>query len=125
MHIALVFHMIGRVVSIVGACMVFPLLWAWHDGSADLFPILYGMLITLAVGAALTYFLRPKDDKKNLRARESFAIVTLGWIFASFFGSLPYLFSGYFPTFADAFFETMSGFTTTGASILSILILKV
>ncbi len=119
MHIALVFHMIGRVVSIVGACMVFPLLWAWHDGSADLFPILYGMLITLAVGAALTYFLRPKDDKKNLRARESFAIVTLGWIFASFFGSLPYLFSGYFPTFADAFFETMSGFTTTGASILS------
>ena len=56
---------------------------------------------------------------QDLRTKEGFAIVTLGWFFFSIFGSLPFLISGYIPSFTNAFFETMSGFTTTGASILT------
>ncbi|MEZ4683816.1 MAG: potassium transporter TrkG [Caldilineaceae bacterium] len=54
-----------------------------------------------------------------MRAREGFAIVTFGWLGFSLFGCLPYLFSGTIPSFTDAFFETISGFTTTGATILT------
>ena len=56
---------------------------------------------------------------QDLHTKEGFAIVTLGWFFFSIFGSLPFLISGYIPSFTNAFFETMSGFTTTGASILT------
>ncbi|MGI5881257.1 MAG: TrkH family potassium uptake protein, partial [Syntrophomonadaceae bacterium] len=55
----------------------------------------------------------------GINYREGFAIVTLGWIAASLFGTLPFIISGYIPSFADALFETVSGFTTTGASILT------
>ncbi|MDF2520861.1 MAG: potassium transporter KefA, partial [Clostridia bacterium] len=56
---------------------------------------------------------------KNMYARDGFAIVALGWILMSFFGSLPFVFSGAIPSLIDSFFETSSGFTTTGASILT------
>jgi hypothetical protein len=54
----------------------------------------------------------------SLARREAFFVVTVGWLIISFIGSLPYLISGYIPNITDAFFETMSGFTTTGATIL-------
>lgn len=58
-----------------------------------------------------------KADKNDMYPRDGFAIVALGWILLSFFGSLPFVISGVVPTFVDAFFEASSGFTTTGASI--------
>ncbi|MCB0300862.1 MAG: TrkH family potassium uptake protein, partial [Calditrichaeota bacterium] len=57
--------------------------------------------------------------RDDLRPKEGFAIVAFSWIFLSFFGCLPFVFSGTIPSFTDAFFETMSGFTTTGATILT------
>ncbi len=74
--------------------------------------------ITISFGL-LGWFVAGPFEKENLGRRESFIIVTLTWVIIAVFGSLPYLFSGSIHTFTDAFFETMSGFTTTGASILT------
>ncbi len=78
----------------------------------------YTLLILLAIGFAL---INLKPLTKNIYARDGFAIVALGWILVSFFGSLPFYFSGAIPSLIDAFFEAVSGFTTTGASILKVI----
>ncbi len=88
--------------------------------------IYYGQLDTSAFGFSIlvTSFIgymmgKTPVLKKNIKAKEGFAIVSLGWILASFFGSLPFVVSGSIPSFIDAFFETVSGFTTTGATIIT------
>ena len=87
----------------------------YHD--PDLFPILISSGISiLAGGLAWLIFLRAPI---NFGKREGYIIVTCSWIIFSFFGSLPFVLSEEIPGFTDAFFETMSGFTTTGASILN------
>lgn len=78
--------------------------------------LLYSTLITLAVGGGL-FFLTRKSDPQILK-REGYIIVSLVWLVFSFFGSLPFILSGSIPGFTNAFFETISGFTTTGSSIL-------
>ena len=78
-------------------------------------PFLLTILPLLAIGLSLS-FLRPLSSE--LFAREGFVCVGLSWVLMSVFGALPFLFSGDIPLFIDAFFETVSGFTTTGASIL-------
>ena len=85
-------------------------------GGGDAPAILISMAITMAVGGLLS-LLRPRND--NLRAREGFAIVALGWILVSFFGGLPFFFHGSIPSLVDCFFEATSGFTTTGSTILT------
>ena len=60
-----------------------------------------------------------KNKRKELQKRDGYVIVTFGWIFMSLAGTLPYIITGAIPSFTDAFFETMSGYTTTGASILN------
>ena len=78
--------------------------------------------ILLAAGATLvaslaTYFLTSKEGEAN--HKEGILITTLGWILAAGFGALPFYFYGTFPTYTDCYFEAMSGFTTTGASVLA------
>ncbi len=77
---------------------------------------LYTIAILLFIGLGL-FFIRPKS--KGLYAKEGFAIVAFGWLLISFFGALPFYFSGAIPSLVDSFFEASSGFTTTGASILT------
>lgn len=78
----------------------------------------YGMVIAmlLCVGTIMTL---PKPQTRKIYAREGFVIVSLSWILMSLFGALPFVISGAIPSFVDALFETVSGFTTTGASILN------
>jgi len=107
---------IGRIVLIIGVAMLTALFWslAYHeDVTMD---ILRSALITIACGMALG---ASSVSFHNLKLKESLVVVTLGWAVASAFGALPYMFSGYLPSFADAYFETVSGFTTTGASVIS------
>jgi trk system potassium uptake protein TrkH len=73
--------------------------------------------INLSVGALIIWLTR--NVNKEIGKREGFVIVTLVWIIFSLLGSLPYIFTGAIPGYTDAFFETMSGFTTTGSSILN------
>jgi len=74
-------------------------------------------LVTLFTGTLLMFTTR--GHSKEVKKREGYIIVTFGWIFMALSGSLPYLISESIPTFTNAFFETMSGYTTTGASILN------
>ncbi len=86
-------------------------------GESDKEAFLMSFGITFATGS-LCWFFNRKVEKELLK-RESFIIVTLVWVVISVFGSLPYLLSGSIPSFTDAFFETISGFTTTGASVVN------
>jgi len=89
----------------------------YKDG--DLFPIFYSGLITAGLGGLGFLSTFWKTKKSHVGKREGFMIVSLAWIIFSIFGTLPFLLSGSIDNFTDAFFETMSGFTTTGASILN------
>ncbi len=89
-----------------------------YYGDDDIFALLGAGLLTSITGITIWFFTR-KTDKLELGKREGYLIVTLGWICMSLFGALPFIFHGSIPNFSNAFFETMSGFTTTGASILT------
>lgn len=79
--------------------------------------IVWAGLVTILIGGFIMIFTR--KHKKELGKRDGYIIVTFGWIFMSLAGTLPYIFTGTIPSFTNAFFETMSGYTTTGASILN------
>ncbi len=80
-------------------------------------PLIMGASIALLIGILGWIF--TNSANKSVSKKEGYLIVAFSWIVISFFGSLPFYLSGYFPSFTDAFFETISGFTTTGASILT------
>lgn len=111
----LVFNYIGKIVIIIGTAMLGSVLWSLYYGEDIAVRLLIAAVLTIILGAIPEYLIKINDD---LNYREGFAVVTLGWIAASLVGTVPYLVTGYLP-FADAFFETVSGFTTTGASILT------
>ncbi|HHJ10984.1 MAG TPA: TrkH family potassium uptake protein [Bacteroidetes bacterium] len=83
----------------------------------DSMPLFVSSMITFVAGALMWFFNRKVD--RDFGKREGYIIVSTVWIVFSFFGTLPYLLSGAIPNLTDAFFETMSGFTTTGSSILN------
>ena len=88
-----------------------------YDGSGVYMPFIYTMIVTLVLGLTLTkYFIH---DSFRLKVRDGFLIVTLCWIISCFVGSVPFMVTGAIPNLADAFFESCSGFSTTGSSILS------
>jgi trk system potassium uptake protein len=97
----------------VSACIPFSL----YYGGSDVFSLLITAIVTFFSGV-FGWFLTRKAEK-SIGKRDGYIIVSLVWVVFSFFGSLPFILSGAIPSFTDAFFETMSGFTTTGASILN------
>ena len=88
---------------------------AYNDGVT--LEILFSGITTLIVGVLLMFFTR--EHKKELHKRDGYIVVTVGWIVMALSGTLPYVFTQSIPSFSNAFFETMSGYTTTGASILN------
>ena len=89
----------------------------FHEESEAVFGFLTGMVITVVTSALL--YLICRKAKKGFYAREGLVCVGASWVVMSLLGCLPFYFSGEIPSFVDALFETVSGFTTTGASILS------
>ena len=79
--------------------------------------ILISGLLSMAIGRVSQF--ATQGFKKEIKKREGYLVVALGWVIMSFSGALPYYITGSIPSFTDAFFETMSGYTTTGASILN------
>jgi trk system potassium uptake protein TrkH len=108
--------MVGWVLVALSGLLLLPLICALCYGESAL-PYLYTILLSGVLGGLALLFIRPR--KKALYAREGYLTVALCWIIVSLIGCLPFLFSGAIPRFADAFFETVSGFTTTGSTILS------
>ncbi len=115
MNYRMLLFVIGRILAVEAALMLLPLTAAIIFGE-NLLPFIIPVLL-LVILALLFSSKSPKNT--SLSARDGFVSVGLSWIVISVFGSLPFIISGEIPRFIDAFFETVSGFTTTGASILS------
>lgn len=115
MNFRLVSYVLGIVIVGVGISMLLPIGFSLYYGGGDLLPLTYSFLICIAAGFLIALVTKTEGE---LGIKDGFAIVTLGWLFAALFGSLPYLLYGTFGNFTDAFFEAMSGFTTTGATVL-------
>lgn len=116
MNYAIVFRLLGYVMLIEGALLLLPAAASWIYGE---WFVLGVFLITAAVSAAIGYALRGiKPKSKMFYMREGFAATSLSWIVISIVGAVPFVVAGCIPNPVDALFETVSGFTTTGASIL-------
>ena len=116
MNYPLVFRLLGRLLMMEGALMAPSLLVAILHRGGDVPAFLFTIVLTLVCGALPGFLLRPRRD--DLTARDGMAVAGLSWLLLSFFGALPFVFSGAVPRLADAFFESVSGFTTTGSTIL-------
>ena len=112
MNFAVVLNVLGSLLRFLGLIMAIPLLVAFYYGE-PLLPFAVAIVITGTVGVVLSRLWKTEGDWK---VREGFFIVVLGWLAAAIFGSIPFLFEGV--TVINAVFETMSGFTSTGATIL-------
>lgn len=116
MNYGIVIKVLGKILSIEALLMIPSLLVAVYYGQSDVSAFIKSIIIVGVVGLLMSK-VGCKNNKIN--GKEGLAIVTFGWILVSFFGSLPYIISGSIPSLVDAFFETVSGFTTTGSSILT------
>jgi len=118
MNIRLILHLLSSILLVEGAAMAPSLALALIYGDGDAMAFVNSMVVT--IGVALPFRLLAKPKERMLRAREGFLVVSLVWILMSISGALPFIFSGVIPNFIDAFFEAVSGFTTTGASIMTV-----
>ena len=116
MNYRAVLRVLGFILVVIGVAMLPPLVLAAFQHTRGMLPLLVSSAIPVTIGGVLLATTRGKVD---LRIKDGFAIVTLGWLGAAVFGALPYLLVGVCSNPWDAFFESMSGFTTTGSTILT------
>ncbi|SNS44877.1 trk system potassium uptake protein TrkH [Ekhidna lutea] len=113
-----ILKVIGILLLINGAFMLTCLPFSFYYGEGDHMALIGSGFIAIGVGALL-FLLTRNLESNDLRKKDGYLIVTLGWLSMSFFGCLPYIFSGAIPDLTNAFFETLSGFSTTGATVLT------
>ena len=112
----LVYKIIGSLLFLLGTLLGICVAISAYYGEDDMLAFLFSAIFTICTGFVFKYLGRNADN--NLSRRDSYLLVTSTWVIFTFFGMLPFLIGGYIPNITDAFFETMSGFTTTGATIL-------
>ena len=118
MNFKIVSYIVGRIMQLEAALFMLPLITSLIYGEIkSAVSFLISAAIALVIGLFLSYVTGKND--KLLFAREGFATVAVAWILMSAVGALPFVISGQIPSYVDALFETISGFTTTGASILA------
>lgn len=117
LNFAIIFHIMGLLLLCNGGFMLLAALVSWYYDDGVTTEISTASLITMFAGVGFMYFTR--GHRKEIKKREGYIVVTFGWIFMALSGTLPYVLSESIPTFTNSFFETMSGYTTTGASILN------
>ncbi len=117
MNRKMVYYMTGRIILLEGALLLVPLIVSLIYQDVGTVPFLITIAICAAVGGALSCFFR--KTSQVIFAKEGFLITALAWLSVSAIGAIPFVLSGQIPSYIDAFFETVSGFTTTGASILT------
>ena len=110
-------NVIGNLIIIMGFLMLFPACFSLYYGESDLNVLLMSAAITMSFGIFFIFVSR-KSKNAEIKKRDGYLIVTGGWVSMAIFGTLPYLIGGYIPEISSAFFETMSGLSTTGATIL-------
>lgn len=117
LNLKIIFNFIGFILILNGIFMMLGIPFSLYYGDNDIIVLLGCGFGTSLVGIILFFF--TKDHEKDLRKREGYIVVSIGWLVMSLFGAIPFVVHGSIPSYTDAFFETMSGFTTTGASILN------
>lgn len=118
MNFSIIIRFLGILLIIEGFFIFTALPFSYYYGGSDFNAILISGVITLLFGV-LFRLITKEADEKSIGKREGYVIVTLSWVVISIFGTLPFIISNSIPSFTDAFFETISGFSTTGASILT------
>ncbi len=112
----LIYKILGQLLFIEAFLLLFSLLVALYYQQDDVFAFTVATLATIGGGLALKWKGHGADN--SMSRRDAYLVVSTSWIVFSLFGTLPFLVSGYINNFTDAYFETMSGFTTTGATII-------
>ncbi len=117
MNYRMILYLLGMVLVLLGGFLLLPCLVALVYGEGDFAALIMTAALSAVVGLLLM-LLRPREERRLMHAREGFIMVALSWIMISLVGALPFYLNGAIPSYLDAVFETVSGFTTTGASIL-------
>lgn len=115
-NLKLIYKVLGQLLFIEALLMMLSLGVAFYYGQDDVFGFIVATLATIGGGFVLKWWGRDADN--SMSRRDAYLVVSLSWVIFSLFGTLPFLISGYITSFTDAYFETMSGFTTTGATII-------
>jgi len=113
----IIYRFLGITAVLNGLFMFIAFPFSYFQGEAEMWGILNAGIITVLLGALLYFSNKPKNT--TIQKKEGYLIVTLGWLTLSITGMLPYLLSGAIPNITNAFFETISGYSTTGSSILT------
>jgi len=108
-------NILGAMLVLMGLAMVIPVIIAWGYGESDLNGHIKSMILCIVIGIPIWFFTR---NNRSLNSKDGFAIVTLAWLLVAFSGAMPFYFTGSIPNFTDAWFESMSGVTTTGSTII-------
>jgi trk system potassium uptake protein TrkH len=116
MHFSSIAHVIGILLIVTGSSMALPIACSLYYNEADLLPLLYSSLIILSLGLTSWWFNR---RSYVLDVKDGIVVAVFGWVLVSALSGLPFMLHGAIPSFTDAFFEMMSGYTTTGATILT------
>lgn len=117
LNIKFIINLFGRILVVVSIFMLICGIVAWSYGEYDRDSLLISAALTFIAGSIP--WLLTRNVGRDMIKREGYIVVTMVWVVLSLFGALPYMLSGATATFTDAFFETISGFTTTGASIIN------
>jgi len=115
MNIKTILNILAAMLGLTGVTMLLPALIAWGYSEPDLAGHLKSSAICVLIGLPVWFFTR---KSRSLNSKDGFAIVTLAWILVALAGAQPFYLTGTIPNFTDAWFESMSGVTTTGASII-------
>ncbi|MDY0780097.1 TrkH family potassium uptake protein [Tenacibaculum sp. IB213877] len=117
LNLKLIYRFLGITAALNGVFMWLAIPFSIYFKEESIWGILNSGIITVTLGLLLFFFNKPQNN--NLQKKEGYLIVTLGWLTLTFTGMLPYLLTGAIPSITDALFETISGYSTTGSSILT------
>ena len=119
MNFKMVFHVVGKMIMLLAALLIFPTIVSliYHESIHITNSFLRTILIWCILSLIINFFKKDVTER-DFYKREGYVIVTLTWIIFSVLGALPFYLSGEIPHYIDSFFETVSGFTTTGSTIL-------
>lgn len=115
----LIFRIIGILLTVLGLAMIIPFLISHYYNDTGANDFLYSISITLLSGTGLLLASKNIDMKNFINQKEAMAAVSIAWLSIGIFGALPFYFDSNFNTYTDAFFESVSGFSTTGSSIMT------
>ncbi len=113
-----ILYILGSLLFFLGLTMLVPLVCSLYYREGDTAAFLYSIAMAFCVGGFFYLLFKPSNGTMSLTHREGFLVVATGWLLVALFGSLPFMIQGVLPHFSDAFFESISGFTTTGATVI-------